>query len=184
MSVWSGWQSQLLRVATVPDSADNRAFLSDWHSHAESNCRLNPVDISLPVSGSSNCKQIGQVGTHAQNYASRDQAAGQFRAQLRSGRYPHLVAALESGHPYDVSDAAAVKVQEDLQKWGSVSFDQFYAARTYAASGGDVAGPNVHRGYKDLRRSVNQRVPHGLREGQRFIDAALRELGRTHKVGR
>lgn len=182
MSVWAGWQKQLLAVATLPDTQDNRDFLTDWHSHAETNCRNNPVDISRPISGSTRCKGLSLVGQFAQNYASHDQAAGQFRAQLRSGQYPHLLAALMTGHPYNVSDKVAVQVDQDLGHWGSVTFDNYYANQTFASGSGGIRAPHLLKGWHDLRRSTNQHMPKSLRRSQRNINQAMRALSRGRKV--
>lgn len=182
MGVWSGWQAQLCGVATVPNNADNRGFLTDWHNRAATNCRNNPVDIHLRISGSRDCRKLFNPNTYSQNYANPDQAAGQFRAQLHSGNYPDLLDALQSGDPYGVADAKAVKVSNDLVRWGSGEFAHFYGTQTFGASGGDLNAPGLHKGWHDLRRTTNKHAPDSLHKANKSIHRALRELSKARRV--
>jgi hypothetical protein len=181
MSVWAGWQHQLLNAAGVPTGGDNDAFMTDWHQHATTNCTNNPVDISRNISGASACKLTSNPNRRARNYASHDQAAGQFNAQLRSGSFPHLLAALESGSPYNPTGSD--KVGADLIAWGSAKFAAAYGAEINAQIGGGVLrGPHALGGWKALRKSINKGMPEALGYSQHVTTRTLRSLAKARKV--
>jgi hypothetical protein len=48
--------------------------------------------------------------------------------------------------------------------------------------GTSLAAPRAHKGWADMRRSVNHGWPAALRASDHQIRAALRSLGRAHKV--
>jgi hypothetical protein len=48
--------------------------------------------------------------------------------------------------------------------------------------GGKVRTPHTHKGWHDLRHSVNMNMPHSIRKSQRSTHAALRALARARKV--
>jgi hypothetical protein len=182
MTTWQGWVARFIAVATVPDTPENHRFFTEWAKYDGNSCNNNPVLISLPISGSSNCRELpGDRTRRSQNYSSHAQAAGQFRAQLRSGRYPHLVAALESGDPFDLSDEDAGKVSSDLSKWGGAVFPHHYLTGVFKGSG-DVNAPKAHHGWAALRHSFNHKMPQELKASQHSTDAALRALSRARKV--
>lgn len=181
MGTWTGWREQLLAAAGVTKSADNLTFLSDWHKYANTDCRDNPVDISLNISGASPCKLTSNPQHRARNYASPDQAAGQFAAQLNSGTYPHLLAALQSGSPYDPTGSD--QVGHDLGVWGSAKFGAHYAAEVNAKIGsGSITAARAHHGWSDLQHSINHNMPTSLRNAERNTRVALRSLSKGRKV--
>lgn len=182
MGVWSGWQADLLNRAGLPRTSFNLAFLSAWHTYDNTNCRDNPIDISRNVSGSSACAALPN-GRQARNYTSPAQAASAFNAQLKSGQYPHLLAALRSGQPYAVSNPA--QVAQDLGKWGSGIFQQEYVNSVQTpppAPGSNVRAPRAHNGWRDLRKSVNRTMPHALNRAGTLTRQALRATSHGRKV--
>jgi hypothetical protein len=54
--------------------------------------------------------------------------------------------------------------------------------KTIPGGGSSIAAPRAHKGWHDMRRSVNHRWPHALAASDRQIRAALRSLGKAHKV--
>lgn len=185
MATWAGWQAQLLKAASVPDSPGNEAFLGDWHDSANSNCKNNPVDISRAATGATNCHKLTATRT-AKNYASHAQAATAFNRELRSGNFPHLLAALKSGDPYNASDPH--NVIADLIVWGSVAFafmlQQNYGPPSGGGGGGGGGSKSVraHSGWADLRHSINHNMPRALNKSNRNVRAALRSLSHGRKV--
>lgn len=185
MSVWSGWQAALIAKANIPDSIFNQDFLNEWHSNAASNCHFNPVDISHKTTGSTNCKGIGG-GHTAQNYTTHAHSASAFASQLHSGSYPSLAAALKSGSPYTLGDKNGVV--SDVAKWGSENFS-FALSESFkppgsggGGGGGSPNAPSIHRGWTDLRKTVNSTVPDSVRYSDKLGRAALRDLQRARKV--
>lgn len=196
MGVYTGWQRDLLAVVKLPDTAANRRFLSDWHSHASSDCKLNPVDLTHVIkdagSGgarhSQDCKAVTlpSGSAHFQAYDDRVWTRTAFAAQLTSGDYPHLRHALRTGNPYSPQRfnlTAAQAIAADLGAWGSGAFGNAYI-KTMAAGGPipQVKAARLHKGYADLQRSVNHRFPQALRRSQHSVNAGLRSIARARKV--
>jgi hypothetical protein len=184
VATWSGWQDQLLKAAGLPTSSDNETFLSDWNKSADSNCQNNPVDISHATSGSTNCKKLTTTRT-AQNYAGHAGAASAFRAEIQSGNYPHLRAALASGKPYNVSDSH--DVIGDLIVWGSEKFafeltNNYGQPQPQPPTGGQIRAPHALGGWGDMQRSVNRNLPATLKQSNRYTVRALQSLARARKV--
>lgn len=182
MSAWAGWEAEFLKAAGLPTTTSNEAFLNQWNTYDNTNCRNNPVDISRNVSGSTACADLPN-GRKARNYTSHAQAASAFTAQLKSGNYPHLLAALRSGQPYAVANPSLVA--QDLGKWGSGIFQQEYvASATVPGSGGgsNLNAPRAHGGWRDLRKSVNRNMPHALNRAGSLTRQALRTAAHGRRV--
>ena len=184
MSVYKDWQADLLSSASLPDTKPNRDFLSDWHAHADSDCDLNPIDLTSHNSGSKNCKPVSlpyRPNAHYQSYSSRSWSRTAFYGQITSATYPHLRAALASGDPYKVTDWAKVAV--DIGAWGGKTFANVYED-TMSAGGPPptLKAPQALRGWHDMQRSVNRHLPAALHASKRAHRAALRELRRASKV--
>lgn len=184
MTVWSGWQAQLLSAASLPGSSENSAFLSDWHSSANSNCTNNPVDISRTATGATNCHPLTGART-AKNYTSHGQAASAFDQELHSGNFPHLLAALNSGTPYHVPSAHDVIA--DLIVWGSETF-AYQLSQNYGppsgggGGGGGFKNAQALKGWHSLQLSVNRDMRPTLADSNRKIRRALQSLSRAHRV--
>lgn len=181
MATWSGFQTDLLNAAGLGASTMQQQFILDWNTAASTDCRNNPVDISRNVSGSTSCKRLTPARV-ARNYTSHSSAGGAFKGQLRSGNFPHLLAALETSNPYAYTDPQGVEA--DLNKWGSPKQAAYYAKN---ATGGTTAGsgagaPHTHKGWESLRTSVNVHLPAALRNADRHAADALRQLAKAHKV--
>ena len=185
MGSWTGWQAQLLTAANLLHTAGNGKFMGDWHAHSNTDCRNNPVDISRVTGSSTRCAPLPGTTRHAQNYSSHANAASAFNHELHSGNFPHLLAALESGDPYKVSDPNAVA--SDLSKWGSGVFAAVYHNEVVAAQGGGGGGAGgkqtgAHSGWNDLRHSINHNLPRALAASERNTRIALRAVSRARKV--
>jgi hypothetical protein len=103
VSTWAGWEADLLTHAGIPNTANNRRFLDDWHSHAETNCKNNPIDLSVRSAGATNCHTLPAVTARAQNYSTTGNAVHAFDVQIHQNAYQHLLAALLTGNPYTAS---------------------------------------------------------------------------------
>lgn len=178
MTTWSGWQSEFLNAAHVPDDAANRAFLTAWAAHANApNCRNNPIDLSQPETGSGNCT-ILPGGKHAQHYPSHASAATAFVDQIFSQQFQAIGVGLAASNittsnlPQEYIDA--------LNLWGSHKFALFAAGQS-GQKPPKVPVP-LHKGWNDVRHSVNTTAHKRLAASQRLVSAALRKLEHTHKV--
>lgn len=189
MATWTGWQSQLLGAAGLPTGSNNHTFLTEWSTNANRYaCANNPVDISHSVAGSSNCGQLPSSKI-AQRFGSHGAAARAFTAQINSGDYTHLHAALKADDPYAASRANGVAL--DLERWGSTKWQAVYVQRTGA--GGGVGGgggggsngiaPNTLRGLHAVKRSFARFGTQTL-QARSNTQAALSMLPRRRRVHR
>lgn len=181
MSVYPGWVTDLLSAAALPQSSTNQEFLQAWHKNALADCRNNPIDISHKLSGSSNCKATNLVGQFVQNYTTSDYTRTAFSVQLKSGKYPHLLDALQAGNIYSLTGTDAGKVAADLSAWGSVAFGNVYLSGQNSG-GGKLRAPKAMGGWDDIRRGFHRKLPQTLHDSNRYIAAARRSLGRARKV--
>lgn len=179
MATWAGWENDLLDAAQVLRSAGARQFLADWNAHASTDCRNNPVDLSEPVSGSTDCAHAPGYAFAAQRYTSHGNAAHAFYVQTHRPNAQALLAALTSGKPYAVEDPGAVV--QALSDWGSPKFAQRYANETSNVSP-TLSAPHALGGWKALRKSINRGMPDALNYSQRLNKQSLRSLARARKV--
>ena len=181
MSVWAGWQSDLLKAAGFPNNSANRSFLTAWHSHATSNCARNPVDISKQVAGSTPCKHL-DAGRTANNYPSRPAAATAFHDQIFGSEYPFLNAGFFNSSLNEFGVSA--DVISEIRVWGSAAFADYLQklASGGGGSGGPGRAPGIHKGWSQVRQAVNTNLPGSLRESNRLTRQALRDLSRARKV--
>lgn len=185
MAAWSGWEVEFLTAGQVPDTTHNRQFLDDWHSHANTDCADNPIDLSAPVPGSTDCASLPAVTAKAQRYTSHGNAAHAFYVQLHAGYAHALLAALQSGDPYTANNTGVVA--QDLSSWGSQKFAQRYFTETANAPGrgGGGAGPKdaqLLRGWRSLQHSVGHDMRSALHSSAKSRRAALQALARARKV--
>jgi hypothetical protein len=187
VATWSGWENQLLSKAGLPTTAANRQFLDIWAQQADTNCQNNPIDISHVNTGSFNCKRLTPT-RQAQGYATHATAALAFQSEISSGNFPTLFSQLNSGHPF--SDATETTVQvgaNELAAWGSIGFSKnfpfVYPPHAQPGGGGGSLNiPHAHKGWADLRHSVNVKLPAKLRDSQKLGQSALHQLAKTRKV--
>lgn len=181
MGAWDGFTTDLLGAAGLSKAKMTVQFMFDWNTAASSDCNNNPVDISRNVRGSTSCKRLTPTRV-ARNYTSHASAEAAFSGQIKSGNYPHLLAALNTDNPYTYSDPAGVEA--DLRSWGSPGQAAYYAKN--ATGGGSTApsgtDPHSHTAWVDLQRSVNKRWPAAIKGTAEKHSAALRTLSRAHKV--
>lgn len=181
MSVWSGWQADLLAAAKFPNSTANRDFLTAWHQHATSNCTRNPVDISKQTGQWTACKHL-DPGRTANNYGSQKAAADAFAGQVYGTEFLGLNAGFFNN---SLSVATASKqVIAEIALWGSADFAAFLTQQSANAGGGggSTKSPGIHKGWTELRKSVGANLPNAFRDSDRMTRAALRSLSRARKV--
>ncbi len=181
MSVWSGWQADLLTHAGLPNTSSNRQFLSDWHSHAQTNCHDNPIDLSVKSAGSSNCHTLPGINARAQNYSTTGNAVHAFTVQIHQAAYAHLLAALKTGNPFTASGTGLAS--QDLTKWGSQGFAQWYFNQTANAPGrGGGYKPTSTKAWGSVQKSVNHGLPTMLRRVGALNKATATELRKRRRV--
>lgn len=181
MGGWAGYEHDLLKAANLPDTNATVIFVIDWNFHASSDCTNNPLDISHPHAGATPCKKLTATRT-ALSYPSPSAAESAFAAEILSGQFSSLVAAIRSGAPYDFQHPTAVV--DDLKRWGSPQFAAYYAqtAGIPASPPPKLKAPQALGGWADLRRAVNRKLPDALHTSAKLRANALRELGRASKV--
>jgi hypothetical protein len=185
VATWSGWIIQLLNRANLLNTPPNQTFMSEWAKHAPTSCHNNPVDLSHAVAGSSRCGDTVAGFGRSQSYGTHAEAAHAFALQIGTDWVKPLRDAINSGNPFQIADRAPVVAV--LKRWGSVSFADWYATAQAGGSGSGGGGggsraSHTHKGWTDVRRSTNQRWPAALRKAHKLNRAALRSLGRVHKV--
>ncbi len=185
MATWSGWENQFLQRAGIIETPPNRTFLGAWAQHAPGSCKNNPVDLSTAVRGSTRCGATVAGFGRSQNYGTHAQAAHAFQIQVDTSWVQPLKAALNTGNPFQIGDRTAVIAV--LKRWGSQQFATWYENATTAgggggSGGGSTTGQSAHKGWNQIRRSVNHRMPHAINASEHNIRAALRSLGHAHKV--
>ena len=180
--MWTGWQADLLTHSGIPNTGHNRSFLSDWHSRAETNCHDNPVDLSVPAGTSTNCAGLPGVVAHAQAYPTTGDAVHAWDVQIHQGAYADLLSVMLSGNPYTAVGTGLAS--EAITAWGSERFAQRYFTETANAPGrgGGIVDGDALKGWSDLQRSFNKRMPTALTASQATTARALRVLGRARKV--
>lgn len=181
MGSWSGWETDLLKAGGFDPGGYGFGFIDGWHDHANSDCGANPVDISFPEPHATRCKNL-PGGRNAKAYVSHPSAARAFASQVNSGAFPHLVTVLEGAGPLTAAQAPAVI--DELVQWGSLDFAQYLAQHYNVPPPGSGAGgpTHFHKGWDDLRRSVNHHYPNALTDQSKLTTAALRKLAHARKV--
>jgi hypothetical protein len=183
VSVWSGWQADLLSHAGIPNTTNNRRFLSDWHAHAETNCRNNPIDLSVTVGATRNCAPLPGLNVQAQRYTTTGNAVHAFTVQIHQARYSHLLAALRSGNPYTAASPGLIAA--DLAAWGSQTFAQRFFNQTVTNAGGAAGyAPTALPAWADLQRQVNHGLPVALRRLSGLNRATKNALAQRSRVRR
>lgn len=178
MTTWSGWQTQFLAAGQLPNTPANRQFLTAWAAHANApNCQNNPIDLSHTETGSRNCAKL-PGGRTAQRYASHASAAQAFVDQIFSQDFQAIGVGLAASNittsnlPQEYIDA--------LNNWGSHKFALFAAGRS-GQKPPKVPVP-LHKGWNDVRHSVNVTAHKRLVASQQLTNAALHQLRHVHKV--
>ncbi len=182
MATWSGWEAQFLHAAGLLDTPPNRRFLDAWAKNATHNCVNNPIDLSEPMPGATNCANSTGVLPHVKRYTTHTQAANAFKFELLYPWADAIRQALDSGNPYQFKGAD--QVVSDLISWGSVKYANVYAAATAGGGGGGGGGAaGIHKGWADLQRSLSKhRLGVKLHATNRMDAATLRALRRARKV--
>lgn len=178
---WNQWTDQFCAAAQVPHNSQNISFLEGWNDFANTSCRNNPIDLSRSEPGSTNCHKL-PGGKTAKNYTSHARAANAFRDQLNSGSYQFLYSYLLG--KLDNTKPNIAHAVDDLIEWGSTKYAQVVADAAGVPYPGTGGGSTVHfhKGWDDLRRSVNRRYPRALTDSKKFTDAALRKLAHASRV--
>jgi len=181
VSTWSGWAADFLAAASLPNTANNLSFMNEWAANATApGCENNPNDLTFKISGgSSNCHATGQVGVTIQRYTTHAWARTAFDAEIHSGKYPHLLAALKSGSPFGVNDTG--KVATDLGNWSSTKYANIYLHEAQAVVKQPRA-PHMMGGWEDTQKSLRVNMRAALRRSSKNRQAALQALARARKV--
>ena len=177
MPTWTGWQNQFLGAIGAPKSADNRGFLNLWAVHANTNCQNNPIDLSHADGGSTDCETLPGAKI-AQAYPNHAAAVDAFKRQV--GGYENLALGLAQDKIADAT--ASGGVISDLRQWGSTNYATWLEQQATAAGLGPGSATGFHKGWHDLRRSVNSHFPAALKDANKSNAAALRSLRRARKV--
>ncbi len=141
MSAWDGWVADMISGLDIPAGGDNTNFLTNWATYDRTACRFNPLIASHKEPGSTACKRLNSLNT-AQAYDSHADAIAGTKAQLDSGAYTHLRAALHSGDPIGYEPLSGVTL--DLQKWGAVNWSAQVAAANNLPGLGPGASTPMH----------------------------------------
>jgi hypothetical protein len=174
-----------LNRANILNTPPVQTFMEQWAAQEGGSCKNNHVDLSTKVSGSTRCGDTVAGFGRTQNYATLAEAAHAFSIQMHTDWVHPLLAALNTGNPFQIGDRS--KVVAVLKRWGSPTFANWYANATTSGTGGGGGGgggkaARAHSGWNDLRRTVNHRMPKALRTSERNIHAALRSLSHARKV--
>ena len=186
MSTWSGWQNQLLKAAGIIVTPPNRNLLTSWAKHAATSCNNNPIDLSAPLQGSQDCHALKNLTPKAQRYTSHAQAANAFRLEIHDDFAKPLLDALNSGNPFQVDNVQ--DVANVFLAWGSDAMHDVYLSLVKGQAGGGSGskgvGPNTHRAWKDVQRSVNKRLPSAVATSKRLRRQTLRDVNRARRLVR
>lgn len=188
MSTWNGWATDFLAAASLPNTTDNRRFMSDWGNFANHpGLTNNPVDLHQDEPGATNGPAGPGVGQHFQNYHDAQNidahtwARTAFNTQIHVYTYRHLLGAIRSGNPYKYSDWQ--KAITELALWGSTNYADVYLNNVQAGGPQNVSAPQALKGWRDLQHTVSVDMPKALKRSQTARTRALRRLSGKHKVG-
>lgn len=186
MAGWNGWIADILGALKVPNVGGVHNFVQEWGATEATPCKFNPLAASRVVPRSTNCRRLTSSRT-AQNYASRAQGVSATVDQLRSGNFPHLLAALEGQTVWEAGSARGVNT--DLIRWGATTFaghyrDRFAGLVDFSAQPPATTRPTAGlTGYTDLQRAAATRLPTALRRSRALRLQALRRLGAPRNLG-
>lgn len=175
MSAWSGWAGQLLTLLGFKNTQNDLDFLDLWHTDTSDLGKDNPIDATEAWAGSTVVNDAG-----IRNYPTRSAGLHATAKQLHQPEYAAVLAALKSGNPYTVNDPA--KVTDELKTWGSVTFADAYTSLTQTPPPKQITAPRAHKGWADMRKSINHHWPAALAASEHQIAVALRSLSRARKV--
>lgn len=159
--------------------------MTEWASHDNPSCKNSPITLSTKVKGSSNCGATVTPVGHTQSYATHANAVHAWTVQIKESFAKPIRDAIGTGNPFQISDRAPVVAA--LKHWGSPGFAAWYTNATdqgTTGSGGNPStkAPHTHSGYHDLQHTWQHNLPAALDKSGRLTQAALRHLGRAHKV--
>lgn len=84
--------------------------------------------------------------------------------------------------PARINYVGAVYDNEHKTKKDSAGDTVHLYSYNAVASGEGIPAPQTHKGYGDVRKSLNKHWGKGLRDANHYMDAALRSLSRGRKV--
>lgn len=113
MATWPNWTRDVLQAGGWPVSGQNVSFLGAWQAYEGGGATFNPLNTTQ--GSGTNYNSVG-----VKNFPTAQAGAAATVATLRNGRYPHVVAALASGRPYDSPDIGAVA--SEIRVWGTGNF--------------------------------------------------------------
>lgn len=113
MATWQGWERDVLSALGVPVTQQNTSFLDSWANAEGGSASFNPMNTTQPATGSTNYNSVG-----VKNYPDAATGTAATVKTLTNGYYPDIVAALQSGNPFNkITDA----LKSQLNTWGTGS---------------------------------------------------------------
>lgn len=121
MSIWQGWEQQLLAAIGAPTTQQNISFLDKWAS-IESGAKgtgggqFNPLNTTQTEPGSTAFNFNN--GFPVQNFPNASEGITATATTLQNGYYPDILSALQSGNPFaNITQA----MRSQLNTWGTGS---------------------------------------------------------------
>jgi hypothetical protein len=177
VSVWPGWERDVLTALKAPINADTTKFMDEWHAFEGGSALNNPLNTTQPELGATNYNSVG-----VKNYPSSAVGTKATVTTLENGRYPDIIGALRSGVPFTYGNKGAVSSQ--IQTWGSFNFANWYMQQGIAAQPGVPAetapsgtmGTQSMTAWHVLSLTLGREVPQSLQHSQKARAAALHKL--------
>jgi hypothetical protein len=177
VSVWPGWERDVLTALKAPIDADTTKFMDTWHDYEGGSALNNPMNTTQPEPGATNYNSVG-----VKNYVSSASGTLATVTTLENGRYPDILAALRSGKPFAYGNKGAVASQ--LQTWGSFTFANWYMQQGIASQPGVPAettppstmGTQSIQAWHVLSLTLGREVQRSLQHSQKARAAALHKL--------
>ena len=181
MSAWSGWVADVIAALGIPDTSDTKSFLTQWEGAESNSCTRNPLVTSFANKGSTPCKKLNNTYT-ARNYTSPYRSTEATAKQMGMGpsgivtgsNFPHLYAALASGHPLAYKDMTYVVAE--LDRWGATAFATQVALETGKGPPGQIPPTpgNVSISWSRLVHALAHQGPQGVHRINHTISRARR----------
>jgi|SRR6185437_5972370 len=113
MSIWQGWEQELLAAIGAPSTPQNISFLDAWANAEGGSASYNPMNTTQPASGAMDYNSAG-----VKEYTSAQQGIVATAQTLENGYYPTILSGLKSGNPLT---NAGSELNAELNKWGTGS---------------------------------------------------------------
>lgn len=180
MTVWAGWDTQLLSQLDAQNTGANRSFVGEWAKADGTACARNPLAATVPLADSTNCKQVtGAV--YVQAYSTHAHAVAATTKQLEEPPFAPILAALKTGNPFTYANWQ--EVVGALGTWGAHAYAVQYGNEAQAvqgrAGGGGTISSDASRslaGYKHFSQQLSHTLPQQLHQAQQLRAQAVAHL--------